>query len=62
MKQLTTLAWVTVVATLANLAILIAVGAKLQVAKEDFTRLAAGAAANPVDFIMGIFKQKGATP
>lgn len=58
-KTLATVLWVTMVGTLANLAILIAVGAKLQVAKEDFTAAAAAAAANPFKFALGFLK-KGA--
>lgn len=55
-KTESTVLWVTAVATLANLAMLIAVGAKLQVAKEDFTAAAANAAKNPFKFAFSLLK------
>jgi hypothetical protein len=55
-KTLNTLAWIAAITGLVNFAILVAVGTKLQVAKEDLTKAAANAAANPFGFIAGLFK------
>lgn len=60
MKQSEAVAlWVAAVTGVVNFAILVAVGAKLQVAKEDFTAAAQSAAANPFKFALSFLK-KGA--
>ncbi len=58
MKTVGVVAFMTLFTSLLNLAILIAVGAKLQVAKEDYGPALQQFAANPVNSILALLSSK----
>lgn len=51
-----TVAWITLFATMANLAILIAVGSKLQVAKEDAAKAFSNFSKNPLNSLLSLVR------